>query len=398
MNGYYNLLHKSSQGVLGAMADHHTPHALIHDNAFGDHHKWRLEGPLADGGIRLVHALTDKVLDVLDEGGSIRANLYHNTNSDSQIWRIQGGDRKGFCKIIHKSTGKALGTRGGNISAAVHIDTDEDTDHQEWRLVPALDVPTKTWMTHCFDKIRDKKLYEMVLPGVYGAGLCKTEAATSGRNQGVYHQLCGGVRYFDFCVAATNDGYRVDHDNVEGTHMADIMADVARYMDETGDDKELVILNFSRFTDFEENDLYFNFFSHFGSYVKDCIVCNPGFERQNNLMHHTVNEFLRDGQGDVRSRVLIKSDHPVFSSVKQYHAAEVYREMEIPTHKPGWAISDEPGGILENLFLLSWILAPSPDGFAQFTKVEFEDRGAGSFLYNEMVSFHGAVDLAISQI
>jgi hypothetical protein len=105
------------------------------------------------------------------------------------------------------------------------------------------------WMSVNYDKIKDKSLRQLTLPGSHDAGMYSGGGLqTLGKTQDltIYQQLCEGVRYFDLRPnwGWTHSAFYLYHGYIQGPLLSDVFDDIAKFMREPGC-KELVVIKLS---------------------------------------------------------------------------------------------------------------------------------------------------------
>jgi hypothetical protein len=118
----------------------------------------------------------------------------------------------------------------------------------------------KTWMADIINKIGDKTLNKIAMPGSHDAAMYKADycnlgacnANTLTQTDSIYQRLCNGIRVFDIRPCILFGKFFTAHGNQAiggfrgccGPELKIILGDVRKFMQET---RELVILTFSHF-------------------------------------------------------------------------------------------------------------------------------------------------------
>lgn len=242
------------------------------------------------------------------------------------------------------------------------------------------------WMNAGYDKIKDKSLRQLALPGSHDAGmytgsglqiLGKTQDLT------IYQQLCEGVRYFDlrpdWSISDSISGdhaFFLFHGPIQGSLLSDVFDDIAKFMNEAGS-KELVVVKLSHSS--YSNDLYNTQMvplirSKFGQFL--CPAPLPGRRLADMPMSQLI---------DTQGRVLVVVDQG-YTVANPQAGIYTYRDWDAgdPQHgdltvfdrysnstDPNLMMSDQTGkfksfdgrcqrdpSVQCDLFLLSWTLTP----------------------------------------
>lgn len=180
-----------------------------------------------------------------------------------------------------------------------------------------------------------KYLYDITMPASHDAGMVgglnnPVMAAAITQNMSIYEQLCCGVRYFDLRVDYdssddTDNQYVINHnfDVIEGSTLKQVLSDVSDFMSEY-DSKELVILKFSHFNDFDtpsaSNTIYSGFTELITQNLSD-YLCD--YDASTKFRDQTIQTILT-GSGtnaQMKGRVLVVCDDDF---AKDYPVSGIY--------------------------------------------------------------------------
>jgi hypothetical protein len=132
---------------------------------------------------------------------------------------------------------------------------------------------TTGWMEALYDKIKTKKLEELMIPGTHNSGAYGTFAQpdiSKCQTLNITQQLNNGIYYFDFKFAATGStgswSYFI-HNNgsVSNIPLTEIFAPIQTFLQSYP--KEILIVNMSQFQNFTNLVNYTDFFSKVWTYI-----------------------------------------------------------------------------------------------------------------------------------
>jgi hypothetical protein len=138
----------------------------------------------------------------------------------------------------------------------------------------------KQWMGNLYTQIKDKTVGQIVMPATHDSGMSEggfsfsTLGKTQDRN--ILGQLEGGIRYFDLRPEFDDNDYYTYHNfsDVKGESIDDVLNDVYTFMSEK-QQKELVILKFSHWGNFDGSGVYSNFANKITTKLKNYLFTLP---------------------------------------------------------------------------------------------------------------------------
>jgi hypothetical protein len=210
-------------------------------------------------------ALNDQGFVVAAHEGAAARGRFH-------LW-VRTGELAEDEKVIHW-TGESVRHHDGSapsvaLDGRVAVLADHrpplDTRPDVLQLAESIEIERRNWMAESRERLGDKKLMEIALPGSHDAGMSYSRDCqgfgrpcnTKTQNLIVSDQLEAGCRYFDLRPAYYQDLMHTGHFSIEaglahgcfGELLSDVLEAVAEYFRHGGSD--LVICKFSHYRDIE---------------------------------------------------------------------------------------------------------------------------------------------------
>ena len=170
-----------------------------------------------------------------------------------------------------------------------------------------------SWMGHDYEKLKSKKLKELVLPASHDAGMYQsTGQAAVTQDLSVYSQLSYGVRYFDLRPRVWGGGGLpesfVIHHTFNGPYLSEVLADMKKFFDEGH--RELVILKFSTYQYHSAKENFDqNWFNKLCRLIQETLgdYLYYGEKGDPRLADRTISTYLEDG-----GKILVVCDRGIY--------------------------------------------------------------------------------------
>jgi hypothetical protein len=249
------------------------------------------------------------------------------------------------------------------------------------------------WMTKNFDRLKDKSLGEIALPGTHDSGAYKlgdrkspdrstaewiigrawniTKPWAITQRLNIKEQLDGGVRWLDMRTAWDGDDFYFYH-ALMGPKTRDMLRQVRAFIDEPGHDHELIVLEFCNWQGLgpkTPNPVW----ARLGTLILDELGRDNVYRRDLSAAAKSDAELIHTRLGDIlksgRSRVLIffqgHTDHAPFAydAVKAYGGSYANRADWTPVEADQKAklAAHQPG----KMFVLSWTVTANEEVISQ---------------------------------
>jgi len=264
---------------------------------------WGNEAALVDaGGYRPCVALTSDgfVVAVYNQDvlGAMSVNLSQITG------RLQTGNKTVlwepamyFDDGIHSSVAAA-----GKIAVRI---AQGEAINRLWYST-SLITDRASWMYDHLAQLGSKKMKQLYIPGSHDAGMYTGGFSTLGKTQelSIYGQLAAGQRYFDLRVEWNDPVFDIHHNGINGPRLSDVLQQIADFCNEGR--RELVILDFSHFSHFDDSTIYDKFVTEVNNKISTWMYKTKPSDKR--LADITLSEYISNGMALV---VVVDESWPV---------------------------------------------------------------------------------------